>query len=255
MARKKARHYEENQERWLLSYADFITLLFAVFVVMYALSIVNEEKYKQFGNSLSFAFGSISLVKPGTDGLIKPVVLTESEQLLKSLVDKRNARFAEQQRKRNEVMQAMVFKLEQVLDPLVKSGQVSVTQNAKGVVIVINASALFEPGEAALQRKAVRTLSEVAKVLESGTESIEVEGHTDNLPIVTLQYPSNWELSAARASSVVRLFIEQGVTAERLRAVGLASYHPTSSNDTAEGRARNRRVTITIIAPVIEPPV
>ena len=139
--------------------------------------------------------------------------------------------------------------------PLLKSEQVSVSQTPRGVVIDINASALFEPGEAALQRNAARTLSAVAKVLETGTQAIEVEGHTDDIPIFTPQYPSNWELSAARASSVVRLFIDQGVVAERLRAVGLASYHPIVSNDTAEGRSRNRRVTVTIVAPVIERPV
>jgi len=92
-------------------------------------------------------------------------------------------------------------------------------------------------------------------VLEPGTQAIEVEGHTDDIPIFTPQFPSNWELSAARASSVVRLFIDQGVTAERLRAVGLASYRPISSNETPEGRARNRRVTITIVAPAVELPI
>jgi chemotaxis protein MotB len=175
--------------------------------------------------------------------------------LLKSLVDKRNARLAEQQRKQNEAMQAMVANLNQVMAPLVKNDQVSVTQTPRGVVLDINASALFEPGEAVLQRNAARTLGAVAKVLEAGTQAIEVEGHTDDIPIYTPQFPSNWELSAARASSVVRLFIEQGVVAERLRAVGLASYHPLVSNDTADGRTRNRRVTVTIVAPVIERPL
>jgi chemotaxis protein MotB len=180
---------------------------------------------------------------------------SEQELLLKQLVDKRNARLAEQQRKQNEAMQAMVANLNQVMAPLVKNEQVNVTQTPRGVVIDINASALFEPGEAALQRNAARTLGAVAKVLEEGTQAIEVEGHTDDIPIFTPQFPSNWELSAARASSVVRLFIDQGVVAERLRAEGLASYHPIVSNDTAEGRSRNRRVTVTIIAPVIERPL
>ncbi len=243
------RQHEDNPDRWLISYADFITLLFALFVVLFALSIVDENKYKTFGNSLNFAFGSIPLIKPEA---AQPVALSESERLLKLLVEKRNARLAEQQRRQNEAMQAMVNKLSQVLTPLVKSNQVSVTQTPRGVVVEINASALFEQGEAVLQRKAMRTLTEVARVLESSTDAIEVEGHTDDIPIFTPQYPSNWELSAARASSVVRLFIEHGVTAEHLRAVGLASYHPISSNDNAEGRSRNRRVTVTIIAPIVE---
>ena len=255
MARHARRQNEENQDRWLVSYADFITLLFALFVVLYAISKVDESKYKVLGNSLSFAFGAISLGKPGGAGTIQAVVQNEQELLLKSLVDKRNARLAEQQQKLNAVMQNMANNLNKVLAPLIKSDQVNVTQTSRGVVIDINASALFEQGEAVLQRSASRTLSAVAKVLEAGTEAIEVEGHTDDIPIFTPQYPSNWELSAARASSVVRLFIEQGVVAERLRAVGLASYHPIISNDTAEGRARNRRVTVSIVAPVIERPM
>ena len=175
--------------------------------------------------------------------------------MLKSLVDKRNARLAEQQRKQNEAMQAMVNNLNQAMAPLVKNDLVNINQTPRGVVVDINASALFEQGDATLQRSAVRSLSAVAKVLEPGTQAIEVEGHTDDIPIFTPQFPSNWELSAARASSVVRLFIDQGVAAERLRAVGLASYHPISSNETAEGRVRNRRVTVTILAPVLERPV
>ena len=255
MARRIRRQDEENHERWLISYADFITLLFALFVVLYALSKMDESKYKVFGNSLQFAFGSASIGKPLVIDPAQPVQQSEQERLLKLLVDKRNARLAEQQRKQNEAMQAMVANLNQVMAPLLKNDQVSVTQTPRGVVIDINASALFEPGEAALQRGASRTLGAVAKVLEQGTQAIEVEGHTDDIPIFTPQFPSNWELSAARASSVVRLFIDQGVTAERLRAVGLASYHPVVSNDTAEGRSRNRRVTVTIIAPIIEQPL
>lgn len=255
MARRARRQDEENHERWLISYADFITLLFALFVVLYALSKVDEAKYKVFGNSLTFAFGAASIGKPVTGDSGKPVTPNEQELLLKSLVDKRNARLAEQQRKQNEAMQAMVKNLNQVMAPLVKSELLNVTQTPRGVVVDINASALFEQGEAALQKNAARTLTALAEVLEQGTEAIEVEGHTDDIPIFTPQFPSNWELSSARASSVVRLFIEQGVVAERLRAVGLASYHPVSSNETAEGRARNRRVTVIIVAPAIERPL
>lgn len=250
MARRSRRQDEENHERWLISYADLITLLFAVFVVLYALSKVDEGKYKVFSNSLNFAFGSVSLGKPGVVDPARTAPQNEQELLLKALVDKRNARIAEQQRKQNEAMQTMVNNLNHAMATLVKNELVNVTQTPRGVVVDINASALFEQGEAVLQRSATRTLAAVAKVLEPGTQAIEVEGHTDDIPIFTPQFPSNWELSAARASSVVRLFIEQGVAAERLRAVGLASYHPVSSNETAEGRVRNRRVTVTILAPV-----
>jgi chemotaxis protein MotB len=117
------------------------------------------------------------------------------------------------------------------------------------VELEINASALFNQGEADIQPEAKKTLADAAKVLGQNEFAIEVEGHTDNLPISTSKFPSNWELSSARASSVVRLFIERGVATKRLRAVGSADNHPVLDNDTAEGRARNRRVTITVLTP------
>ena len=252
MARRARRQDEENHDRWLISYADFITLLFAVFVVLYAMSKIDEGKYKVLGSSLNTAFGSVSLGNRNAGESVHISHQNEQDLLLKSLVDKRNAKMAEQLRKQKEAMQAMVNELTQVLAPLVKNDLVSVTQSPRGVVVDINANALFEQGEAALQKSAARTLTVVAKVLDTGTQLIEVEGHTDDIPIYTPQFPSNWELSAARASSVVRLFIEQGVKAERLRAVGLASYHPIFTNETAEGRAKNRRVTVTIVAQVRE---
>jgi len=255
MARRARRQDEENHERWLISYADFITLLFAMFVVLYAMSKVDEGKYKVLSNSLNFAFGSATLGKQGASDPARNPAQNEHELLLKTLVDKRNARLAEQLRKQDEAVQAMVNNLNLAMAPLVKNDMVKVTQTPQGVVVDINASALFEQGEAVLQRGAVHTLAAVAKVLEPGTQAIEVEGHTDDIPIYTPQYPSNWELSAARASSVVRLFIDQGVVPERLRAVGRASYQPIATNETPEGRARNRRVTVTIIAPVAEKPV
>jgi chemotaxis protein MotB len=250
MARRPRRHEPDNLDRWLISYADFITLLFAFFVVMYAISSVNEGKYKVFSVALNSAFKNASTDQP--EAVILPV--NEQEALLKSLVDRRNARIAEEQRKQNEQMQAMVKNLTQVMASLVKNGQVSVSQSNRRVVLDINASTLFEPGEADLQATAVRTLSSVAQILQQNQQAIEVEGHTDDVPIYTPQFPSNWELSAVRASSVVRLFIEKGVAAERLTATGKASYLPVASNDTAEGRARNRRVTVTILAPVPERP-
>ena len=241
MARRARRGEHENHERWLISYADFITLLFAFFVAMYAMSSVNEGKYRVFSASLSSAF-SKQIVKPEA---MAP--LSEQELLLKSLVDRRDAKLAERQRMQQERMQSIVKNLNQVMAPLVKSGQVSVTQTSRGVVVEINASALFNQGEAVLQGNSLKTLAEVAQVLGQGDQAIEVEGHTDDIPIHTPQFPSNWELSSARASSVVRLFIEHGVAAMRLTAVGSAANRPVVSNDTPEGRARNRRVTVTVL--------
>lgn len=248
MALRRNRAGRDNNDRWLVSYADFITLLFAFFVVMYAISSVNEGKYKVLGKSLGSAFGT-GAAKQGESGTIR---LTEEEIYFKSIVDRRDSRLAEQQRKQNERMQTLVNTLNKVMMSFVKNGQVNVSRTNRGVVLDINASALFAPGGAALSATAQSTLTDVAKVMADGEQPIEVEGHTDNLPISTSIYPSNWELSSARASSVVRLFIDQGVAAKRLTAVGSADNHPVLSNDTPEGRTRNRRVTITVLTPELE---
>jgi len=136
--------------------------------------------------------------------------------------------------------------------PMVSSGQVSISQTSRGVVLEISASALFDQGVAELQSASVKTLSEVASILGPGEQAIEIEGHTDDVPIKNPRFPSNWELSSARASSVARLFIEHGVAAERLTIVGSAANHPVAPNNTPEGRARNRRITVTLMSPAME---
>jgi chemotaxis protein MotB len=175
--------------------------------------------------------------------------MTEEEIYFKSLVDRRDARLAEKQRKQNERMRNLAQTLNVAMEKFVKNGQMNVSQTGRGVELEINASALFNQGEADIQPEAKKTLAEAAKVLVDNEYAIEVEGHTDNVPISTARFPSNWELSSARASSVVRLFIDQGVEAPRLKAVGSADNRPVLPNDSPEGRARNRRVTITVLNP------
>lgn len=244
MPRRAKRREPDNHERWMVSYADFITLLFAFFVVMYAISSVNEGKYKVFSLSMNDAFGTQGAQSEG--GAVR---LNEDEMYFKALVDRRNARLAEKQRKLNERMQQLNETLGTRLATFIQGGQMSLSQNARGVMLDINASMLFRPGEASLQPEALQTLREVAQILAAEEMAIEVDGHTDNLPIATALFASNWELSSARASSVVRLFIERGIAASRLKAGGYADTRPVAGNDTPEGRARNRRVTITVLTP------
>lgn len=239
MARRPKRIEHDNHDRWLISYADFVTLLFAFFVVMYSISSVNEGKYKTFSESLSNAFSS----QPS------PVAPNPQEQMFKVLVDKRDARLAEQQRKLQAQMQALDDNLRRVMGPLISQGLVGVHQTKRGVVLDISASTLFKEGEEKLEPGAQDTLRQVAEVLNRENLSVEVEGHTDNVPIKTAQFPSNWELSAGRASSVVRTLISYGVPEKRLAAVGLAANQPVEVNDTPEHRAKNRRVSVTILSP------
>lgn len=246
MARRSKRTEHDNHDRWMISYADFVTLLFAFFVVMYAVSSVNEEKYKTFSNSLSIAFTK----KPITAST--GVVENQQDQMLKALVDKRTARLGEQQRKIQERMKNLASGLSEVMASLINQRTVNINQTKRGVVIDISASTLFRTGEAALQPGALDVLRQVAAVLSKEDMPIEVEGHSDDIPIATAQFPSNWELSSARASSVARMLIDNGVSAKRLAVVGLASNQPLVPNDSPENRARNRRVIITIMSPNVE---
>ena len=143
-------------------------------------------------------------------------------------------------------MRNMAKEINDALAPLVKEGQVRVTESATGITVDINASVLFAPGDARLGPAAIQALDAVARILAPTDFPITVEGHTDNTPIATAQFPSNWELSGVRASSVVRLFIDNGVDPRRMTATGYADQRPIDDNASPEGRARNRRVAITI---------
>jgi len=232
----------ENHERWLISYADFITLLFAFFVVMYAISVVNTGKYQVLSDALGDAFGGRGAANTVNTN-VEPVLP------LSHIVNRKRNEAA---RREHERMGVLARDLSATLLPLVKSGQVRVTQNARGVSVEINASVLFEQGQAALQGEAQDVLSAVAGLLKNDPHRIEVEGHTDDTPIASAVYPSNWELSAARASSVVRLFIAGGVAEARLSALGFAATRPVAPNLDPVGQARNRRVAVMILAALPE---
>ena len=237
---------EPNHERWLISYADFITLLFAFFVVMYAVSSVNEGKYRVLSNALGTAFG-----KP--PALAAPIIKGDDPTSLRvrrqSLIERHRT---ESLRHEKDAMTTIARDILKVLSPLVNSGKVRVTQTSRGVNIEINASVLFAPGEALLTKGSGTALTAIAKVLQQDRHAIQIEGHTDNTPISTPLFASNWELSSVRASSVVRLFAENGVAENRLTAIGHGANRPVSSNESAEGRLRNRRVEVLILATLPE---
>jgi len=238
MARKRYDDDNDNHDRWMVSYADFITLLFAFFVVMYALSSVNEGKYRVLSNSLLNAFGRV------------PVAQTKGEAATSGLpvaLPPRN-RNNEALRREREHLTGVARNIQDVMAPLVQQGKVRVTQSARGVNVEINASVLFSPGDARLSGESIEALRAVADVLRNDDHAIQVEGHTDSVPIRNAQFPSNWELSAVRASSVVRLFIDSGIAEKRLTAVGHGPTRPVGSNDSAEGRLRNRRVSVMILS-------
>ena len=242
--RKRPEEEHENHERWLVSYADFITLLFAFFVVMYALSSINEGKYKVMSDSISSAFRS-SIVSAGG----APIEMNPNAPAALAVPVKRNTaavKIDQTQAVKKDKLRTMARELNQALGPLVEQGQVKITEGAFGIMVDINASVLFAPGDARLDIAAARALIAVADILVPTDFPLTVEGHTDNVPISNVAFPSNWELSTVRAASVVRLFIEAGIDPRRLSAIGYADQRPVSDNATPEGRQQNRRVAITI---------
>ncbi|HVO90078.1 MAG TPA: flagellar motor protein MotD [Casimicrobiaceae bacterium] len=253
MRRRRQRPEEhDNHERWLVSYADFITLLFAFFVVMYAVSSLNEGKYRVMSDALVSAFRHDRVVTPQSNGLAPINRSTQAPPLPRPtrIVTPAQAQQREQERRLIDV----ASRIKEALAPLVQSGQVRLRQLPRGLAVEINASVLFDPGQAALQPGSISALQAVAQVLTTTADPVQVEGHTDNVPIASPQYPSNWELASARASAVVRLFVSSGVDPTRLTASGFADNRPVESNDTPEGRARNRRVTLFILATPPDPP-
>ncbi len=252
MARRKHEEAAEHGDRWLVSYADFITLLFAFFVVMYAVSSVSEGKYRVLSDSLVAAFRNVTVNSRGIEMAVRP----DAPQIAAALPRpaRRSARETQAEIQRREVkekMRGMASEILRVLGPLVKDGRVRVTETALGVTVEINASVLFAVGDARLAPAAGNALRQLAGVLAGSQFPVTVEGHTDDTPIRTAQFPSNWELSAVRASSVVRLFVDAGVPARRLTASGYGEQRPVADNVSSEGRARNRRVTILIEAPTV----
>jgi len=242
MARKKREEEHENHERWLVSYADFITLLFAFFVVMYAVSSVNEGKYRVLSESITSAFTKTTPVgAPAVDSNVQAPLIPFPKP------NKRRLDGAELRHDR-EQMTSIGLDLMKALAPLIREGKVRVMQTSRGVNVEINASVLFSPGEAELSGQSVQVMKAVAQVLKNDSHAIQVEGYTDNIPISNASFPSNWELSAARAGRVVRLFMDNGISEERLVAIGHAANHPVGSNDTAEGRMRNRRVQLLVLS-------
>ncbi len=237
--RRRIAYDHDNHERWLISYADFITLLFAFFVVMYAISAVNENKFRILAGALGDAFGKTTTSEVPVPQLTPQALPPDVRQ--RTL---KQQQAIEEQAHMTEVASNLL----DVMAPLVKEGQVRLTQSRRGISIEINANVLFEPGRAELEPQSLTVLRAVADTLKSEPFMLEITGHTDNVPIRNSVFASNWELSAVRATSVVRLLADSGLASERLLAIGREASKPVASNDTAEGRARNRRVELMILS-------
>jgi len=245
MARKKKHEEHVNLERWLVSYADFITLLFAFFVVMYAISSVNEGKYRVMADSIKSALQSdpksMSPLKIGDPGLdVEKPKISESEKIGKSQT------VIEQPNKEDPSRGDVIQQVNSSMKALIDKGLISVREDKNWIEIEISNSVLFVSGSAKLAPEAVPLLKIMSRILRRFPNTIQVEGFTDNQNISNEFFPSNWELSAARSASVVRLFERSGVDSERLTVVGYGSTRPSVENDSERGRNKNRRVVLVI---------
>lgn len=251
--RRRPERYETKtgHERWLVSYSDFITLLFGFFVVMYSVSQVSEQKYRALSNTLASVFDGNVPVEMQTDELLDQYPLDDrgkisglSPQI--NLIDTK----------------VLAKELEEVLVHLVEPKDITISATEDWVQIDVNANLLFASASATPSTEARRIFEQVAKVLAPYDNEVEVAGHTDNVPIATDRFASNWELSASRAASVVRLLSDDGVAAARLSAVGYGEFRPLASNQTVADRAKNRRVVLQVarhqvksdFAPPLAPP-
>ena len=230
---KKKHEEHENHERWLVSYADFITLLFAFFVVMYAVSSVNEGKYRVLSNSLSNSFSN---TKPVGKLTIMDLPVSKSRQIV-----------VQEQQKSKDNSRAYLKVANAITAAKVPKG-VKISSTDRGLSIRISDDALFTSGSADLNPQIEEFLDLIAGLVKDLPNLIAVEGHTDNQPIRTAAFPSNWDLSTSRANRLVRYFTEfHQLRPNRFSSTGFAGTRPLHSNDTAEGQASNRRVEMIVL--------
>lgn len=229
MIRRRHRTAESKtgQDRWLVSYADFVTLLFGFFVVMYSVSQVSESKYRTLSETLSATFKGHGSIPQGRDEVTSPVAPTPAGSPLADPMD-------------------LAKTLKDALGGWIQTSEVAVTGTENWVQIDVSANLLFASASAEPSAQAREVFARLAGMLAPFDNEIEVAGHTDNLPIRTARFQSNWELSSARAAAVVELLTQGGVGPERLSAVGYGEFRPTADNQSEEGRARNRRVVLLV---------
>ena len=248
--KKTACPSHDNLERWLISYADFITLMFAFFVVLFAASELDPQKARRLAGAFTESFKDPGL-HATTANLIPAVQVVPALDLM---IVKPPAAAEEDPavREAGEKMRKMSTEIRETLAPLIAKDEIRVGDTADGLQIDIAAKLLFPPGQATLDPAALPALRSVATVIAAPTFPIKVEGHTDDTPIATERFPSNWELSAGRAAQVVRVLLAEGVAASRLTAAGYAEHRPVADNGTPAGKERNRRVAITIEMPRVK---
>jgi chemotaxis protein MotB len=235
-----------SHDRWLVSYADFITLLFGFFVVLYAFAKADQKKQVEVSQAIDVAFRSLGIFpgavrRPsggsasGAEKADIPMNIIMGEDVMAPAQVK-------------DDLERIRRELTQTLSNQVATHTVSIQMGRDGLVISLREAGFFDSGSAAPKTATIATLRQIAASLSRTPYDLRIEGHTDNIPIHNAQFDSNWELSTARASSITRLLLNEKLIApERLSAAGYAEFHPVAGNETAEGRAENRRVDLVVL--------
>jgi chemotaxis protein MotB len=236
-----------SQERWLISYADFITLLFAFFVVLYAFAKADQKRQTEVSQAIDTAFQSLGLFGNASSNSSKTPSSSASEQsrMAMNIVMGEDVLAPAQVK---DDLNRMKRDLEQRLSNQVAQHTVAIKMGKDGLVISLREAGFFDSGSAMPRKESMGAMQQIASELAQTPYDLRVEGHTDNVPIHTSEFASNWELSSARATNTARLLLAlHAVTPDRLSAAGYAEFHPVDTNDSAEGRARNRRVDLVIL--------
>jgi chemotaxis protein MotB len=260
MSRKPKPQHNVSHDRWLVSYSDFITLLFAFFVVLYSSSQVDKRKVGRLALAIQVAFQELGVFDtsntkiPLSDSEAIPFTSIQAVENVERTGDMQ--RFVQPMKgvlspaAGNSSLKDLQAELEKVLAPEIKDRVVDVQARKEGIVVSLREMGFYDSGSATMLPSAMNSVDRLAGVVAPRTESLRIEGHTDNVPIHNAHFPSNWELSTARATELVQLFIfRYHVMPSRLSAAGYAEFHPVDDNATAEGRSHNRRIDIVILNP------
>jgi len=252
MARKKEPEKQGSHERWLVSYADFITLLFAVFVTLYAMSQTDKKKMEQVAASYRTAFGVTTGTTSGkpqvinkTDILPVPSMRPQPKNIEKPKPQGDTPR--KTQATKNDFKEMLVIFEKFVIEKQAQD-KVHVEITKRGLVISMKEAGFFDSGSATVKSSSYELLAKMAEILLPYGNEINFEGHTDNIPIRSVAFQSNWELSTARATSIARFFMDRhGLAPEKIAVTGYGEYHPVADNSTEEGRGQNRRVDLVLL--------
>jgi chemotaxis protein MotB len=249
-----------NHERWLVSYADFITLLFAFFVVLYSSSQVDKKKAGRLAMAIRVAFQELGVFQTSNTKIpirdedeipfetVQVVENVQKDSDLKRIVNPMKGMLTSAAEAQS--LQAAEEAIQKALGPEIQRHEVTMALRREGLVVSLKEIGFFDSGSATIREGSLNAISRLADVLRQRPENLRIEGHTDDVPIHNAHFGSNWELSTARATELIQLMImKYDLPPSHLSAAGYAEFHPVADNSTPEGRAQNRRLDVVILAP------